>query len=229
VTTYLAEHSDLKLHVGARPTTVAVAEQYVRRYLNTPTEHWSYPAYDGYPGSLGADVGLQDLFAPTLLNAPIRKLRSYYELEQALPELNERLRDVRDDVSLARATAEDIRTAARVFGIFDVRPDIHGVKLTTLAKIVHRKRPLILPLWDEHIERCYHTDPDAPVPYEKGRAWEEFAVAWLQAVKADLTATPEIERAWRELAALTPPGGPTITPLRALDIVGWRLGRMSAA
>ncbi len=229
MTTYLAEHGGLVLHVGARSTTAAAAEQYVRRYLNTPTEYWSYPAYDGYPGAPDLEVGLQDLLAPALLNAPIRKLRTYYELEEALPELNERLRGVPGDVSLLSATAADINMAARVFGIFDVRPDIYGVKLTTLAKILHRKRPRLLPLWDEHIERCYHTDPGAPVPYEKGRTWEGLGVAWLKAVKADLTVTPEVEQTWTELAALTPLGGPAITPLRALDIVGWRLGRTSVA
>ena len=208
--------------------TAAEAEGYVRRYLNTPSEHWSYPAYDEYAGTPGPDVGEQDLFAPALLNAPIRRLRTYYELKEALPDLNDRLRAVPDNISLAEATTEEINKAARAFGIFDVRPDIFGVRLTTLAKILHRKRPQLLPLWDERIERCYHTDHGAPVPYEPGRSWEEFAVGWLHAVKADLTRTPEVQRAWAALTRLTPIDGPAITPLRALDIVGWRLGRRSA-
>ncbi len=207
-----------EVRVGGRVWDAEAAAAFVARYLTTPAQNWAYPAYDGYPGAPTDLVGPQDLFAPALLNAGL-SLPSYYAFLNSLDEINTRLADVPTSVDLADADAEQVASVARVIGVLDDRA-IPGVKLTKLSKVLHRKRPRIFPLYDEHIRRCYQEGPAAPVP-PANRRWEEFAALWLLAVRDDLASQGAT---WQSLAALTPDGGPPITPLRALDIVGWRLG-----
>ncbi|WP_444664285.1 DUF6308 family protein [Cellulomonas sp. CW35] len=206
------------VRVGARSTTVDDAFVFVRRYLNAPEERWSYPAYDEYPGAATDLLGPQDLFAPELLNAGLN-LGSYYAFLSVLDEVNAALAAVPTGVALDEAENVAVTAVADLIGVLD-DPSIPGVKLTKLSKVLHRKRPSLIPLYDEQIRRCYQDGDGAPVP-AANRTWREFATLWLGAVQADLASQLDV---WRALAALTPPGGPTITPLRALDIVGWRLG-----
>lgn len=208
-----------QVQVGGRAWDLDEATRFVTRYLTTPAENWAYPAYDGYPGAPGDLVGPQDLFAPELLNAGL-DLGAYYAFLGALDEVNVRLAAVPTAVDLADATTADIEAIVHVIGVLD-RPAIAGVRLTKLSKVLHRKRPRIFPLYDEHIRRCYQDGDGAPVRPKKGRSWETFAGLWLAAVRKDLTSQ---RSTWDALASLTPEGGPPITPLRALDIVGWRLG-----
>lgn len=209
------------VRVGARSMTTHDAFAFVRQYVNTPEERWSYPAYDGYPGAATNLLAPQDLFAPELLNAGLT-LRSYYAFLDVLDVVNEALTAVPTDVALENANDEAVRAVTELIGVLD-DPSIPGVKLTKLSKVLHRKRPALIPLYDEQIRRCYQQGEGAPVP-AADRTWRDFATLWLDAVRTDLTSQAEV---WRQLVGLTPPAGPAITPLRALDIVGWRLGRQA--
>lgn len=215
------EDQDL-LRVGGESVGTDQAERLVRRYLNSPAQFWSYPAYDGYPGAPGPSLGEQDLFAPMMLNAGLRTLRSYYGFHAALPEINDLLAHVPVDLGLHEADDAVLDSVADVFGILDTH-ELHGVSMTTLAKTLHRKRPGLIPLWDQNLWWCYRGSPEAPIPGDRDRTWRDFSRLVLDAIKADLLRSLET---WRSLAALTPLGGPAITPLRALDIVGWRLGQV---
>lgn len=216
------------VRVGALTAPWDEAQRFVTRYLNTPSDHWSYPAYDAYPGGPDASLSEQDLFAPMLLNAGIRSLKTYYALCGSLGTINERLAVVPDDVDLADATDEQLVDVAHLIGVIDGSA-IPGVQLTTYSKILHRKRPRLFPLYDAHIEHCYQHADHAPVPaVREHRTWSEFAVLWLNAVRHDLK-NPPVAESWKKLAALTPQGGQAISPLRAFDIVGWGIGQPSGA
>jgi len=231
---YLEEHAEVLLTCGARSISTGRAAEFVNEYLNGNSEDprsrkpFAYPAYDGYPGSLGPSIGPQDFFAPSLLNVPMRRLRSYYDFLGIVPVLNARLRQLDEALKdtnsrdLGSSSDEIIAVASKLYGVLDEEAPLFGIGLTTLAKILHRKRPAVLPLWDVRVERCYCSDSGAPVPPVRGRSWEHFAVVWLGAVRADITRSPD---AWRELAALVPADGPAISSLRALDIVAWRVGQ----
>jgi len=211
-----------QVRVGAATAPYREAEIFVRRYLTRTTDHWAYPAYDGYPGGHTAQLSEQDLFAPALLNAGISSLSTYYAFLATLPELNARLAHVPLDVPLGRATDSQVEAVADLFAVLD-DPGISGVLLTKLSKVLHRKRPQIVPLYDEHIRRCYQVGDEAPVPQVRGRTWRDFGLVWLAAVRTDLASAET--STWDRFAGMTPPTGPPITPLRALDIVGWGLGQ----
>lgn len=178
----------------------------------------AYPAYDGYPGSPGDSVERPDLLAVSLLNVSNNPIPVYYGLESLLEAINERLEDPAISGDLATADDETLKAIVRLFGVLEATPTKY-VRLTTLSKVLHRKRPNLLPLFDDNIGYCYSQCEDAPVPFQDGRSHADYRHAWLKALQRDLaTQLPY----WEEIAAMAP--GPTITPLRALDIIGWELG-----
>lgn len=178
----------------------------------------AYPAYDGYPGSPGESVKPQDLLAVALLNVSNNPIPVYYGLYSLMTPINQRLDDPALSGNLATADDETLKAIVRLFGVLESTPTKY-VRLTTLSKVLHRKRPDLLPLFDDNIRYCYSECEGSPVPYEEGRSRADYRRAWLDALQDDLaTQLPY----WEDIAAMAP--GPKITPLRALDIIGWEMG-----
>ena len=92
------------------------------------------------------------------------------------------------------------------------------MRRTKLSKALHLKRPGLLPLYDKNIWQCYGELGIIRVPSVNGRNNADFMRAWLPEVQKDLRDGMEH---WQAMAALAP--GPAVSPLRVLDIVGWRL------
>lgn len=207
------------LRVGGATMPMAEALDFAGTYLAGTTAGWAYPAYDAYPGSGKRTVDKQDLLAVALLNAHQQPLATYYGLTNLLPEVNLRLAALSDEADIADADAETLAVIAKLYGVIDEFPQPE-VQLTKLSKALHLKRPGLLPLSDKNIRRCYGESLGGPVASVKGRSWEGYCLAWLPALQRDLVDQLD---SWREIAALAT--GPAITPLRALDIIGWELGR----
>jgi hypothetical protein len=207
-----------QLRVGGRTIGFDEAKAWAKTYLVDRPGVSAYPAYDGYPGSPGETVERQDLLAVALLNVSNNPLPVYYGLENLMEPLNDRLNHPALTGGLAAAGPDTLEAIVDLFGILEQRPTKY-VRLTTLSKVLHRKRPDLLPLFDDNIGYCYSQCEGAPVPYERGRSTADYRHAWLTALRDDLAG--QLEQ-WEEIAAIAP--GPPITPLRALDIIGWELG-----
>lgn len=214
------------LRVGGATMEWNSAVEFVSRYTLNETKTWSYPAYDGFPGHDGPELGKSDLLAATLLNVERKSIVAYYGLESMLSLINDRLSH--PALSPGKLLCDGNGTAepdtldaiARLYGALDeIRPP--QVTLVRLSKVLHRKRPGLLPLYDKHIRRCYQFIGDAPVPPIPKRSYTEFMQTWLPALVHDLHSQFD---SWCELAALAPIDGPAVTPLRALDMVGWKSG-----
>lgn len=204
--------------VGGFTQPVDKAKRMVGEYV-TEYGRWSYPAYDGYLRDAPTyDVRQQDLLAASLLNAGQQPIATYYGLLALLPEINRRLADPRLTGTLSEADDGTLEAVAELYGVLDEHPQ-HQVQLTKLSKVLHRKRPDLLPLYDENIRRCYFEfgDPVRVMPVKRRKDKARMLV-WLPEVRKDLS---EGLQTWNELAALA--GEPTISPLRSLDILGWRL------
>lgn len=181
---------------------------------------WAYPAYDSYPGTPGRSVGDADLLAVCLLNAGQQMIPSYYGLQGLADAMNETLSHPALTGSFADADSQTLGAVADMFGILDRLPTQHVGK-TKLMKVLHRKCPELIPLYDENIRRCYSVLGDRPVPAVKGRLHRDFALAWFPVLQRDLREQREL---WDEIVRMADPNIP-ITPLRALDIIGWHMGR----
>lgn len=193
--------------------------EYAANYLGGSGQ-WAYPAYDSYPGTPGEQVGDADLLAVCLLNAGQALIPSYYGLQKLVPAMNEALANPALQGTFAEANADTLAAIADLFGILDAQPT-YQVGKTKLMKVLHRKRPELIPLFDENIRRCYSELGTKPVPPMKHRTHRDFAVAWLPVLQEDLTGQRVV---WDKIAAMADPRVP-ITPLRAIDLVGWRMGR----
>lgn len=207
------------LRVGGAEIEFAEARELVSGYVSK-SGGWAYPAYDAYQGSGGSSLGDADLLAPVLLNVRNLSLDSYYAMQALLPEINEALVALKGQ-SLLGADDSTVAQLADLLSLHETR-SIPGVLLTTFSKVLHRMVSGLIPLYDDHIRRCY-MDIGEPVILraKKGtRDWTQFTTLWLKAVQADLAQSYD---QWSDLAQLATE--PSVTPLRALDIVGWRLGR----
>lgn len=209
------------LTVGGLEVAFSKAEKWVARYVQRNSGIWSYPAYDSYPGSPHHEVAEQDLLATSLLNAHQKPITSYYTLTKLLPEINARLTllDAKDHKTLNNGSDTTPKDVATLFGVLD-NGRTPQIGVTKLSKVLHRKRPHLIPLYDKNIKRVYFIAGNKPrLSFQPGRSWEGYATAWIEAVQYDLHHQIDM---WTHLAGLA--FEPRITPLRALDIVAWGLG-----
>jgi hypothetical protein len=107
-----------------------------------------------------------------------------------------------------------------LFSILDSDDLPVNARGSILAKVMHRKRPAFIPLYDRFVDYCYRGADDAPIGRDRKRTWKEFLPLLGQAIITDLTAGEEFFSSVARLA-----NGPIITNLRALDIVAWHAGR----
>jgi hypothetical protein len=209
------------LRVGGLSVPYEQAQNWATDYLVNHPGGSGYPAYDTYEGAgkERIDVGQADLLAIALLNVSRNPIPTYYALEALIPKLNEHLQGVEFDLPLEEASSDTLDAVAKLFSVLDPkRPK--WVKMTKVAKVLARKRPGLIPIYDKYVAYCYTDCTDAPVPPVKGRSWEAYSRSWLQAVQKDLT--DQLDH-WQALAAIAP--GEKISALRALDIVAWRAGQ----
>lgn len=122
---------------------------------------------------------------------------------------------------MADADRAVLASVRELFADLDAESRARNVLGTTLAKVLHRKRPDLVPLYDEQVRRTYQVGEQAPLPVEPGRTWVEFMSLLVGSIKDDLNREVEF---WDELTTLRPADGPQVSRLRALDIVAWRLG-----
>lgn len=206
-----------RIRVGTKEGSFADVERFFTTHITG--KHNGYPAYDSYPGAEGEQLAPQDLLASALLNALKSPLPAYYSLLSIMDELNDLLQTL-DEASggLGFHELDDaaLDAIAALYRPLDTR-SVRGIGAVTLSKVLHRKRPSLIPITDKQIRNCYRSLPD--VGSNPKRSYEDYVKVWLSHAQRDLA---EQYESFTELAELTT--APKITPLRALDIVGWGFG-----
>ena len=125
--------------------------------------------------------------------------------------------------TLVDASNSQLDVIADVYGAMDCLNEGDGVRLTTFTKVLHRKRPYLLPLWDKRVKSCYCSGPEEGRrinPPEHYPTYPEFATQWLKAVQRDLKENHKILYEFSKFASQ----GVPVSQLRVLDIVAWKLG-----
>jgi len=198
-----------------------VAREWVRAYLNGARGQFGYPSYDGYRTNEDPfRLCDGDLLAPVLLNVQV-KISSFADLCASRDRLETALGAVPVGVDLVDADEEVITAVGGLFAVLDADARPRNVLGTTLAKVLHRKRPDLVPLYDEQVRRTYQVGERAPLPVVPGRPWAEFMTQLASCIRDDLNRELGF---WDELTTLRPLDGPGVSRLRVLDIVAWRLG-----
>lgn len=186
-------------------------DQVLLDYLDARNSY-AYPAYDTLVTNGSAVLVDGDLLAPALIGTEVDRAR-FLLLRELLP----RLAAVADLPAVALQDADDavVDQVAGLFAVLDDAPYAgRGVRGTILSKVLHRKRPDLVPLYDSRIFESY----TAPGVIERSahRSWHTSMALLLQHMRADLQAEAaafdELDRAC----------GGAVTRLRVLDILIWR-------
>ena len=176
---------------------------------------YAYPAYDRLVTNGSAELVDGDLLAPALIGVHIDAGR-FSLLREMLPAL-EAVADL-PAVPLHDADEDHVLCVAGLFGILDEpRYAGRGVRGTVVSKVLHRKRPDLVPLYDSRIFEAY-TAPGA-LPRSTDRAWADFIADLCRQMRDDLQAESAAFDALEQLAA---DEGHPVTRLRILDILVWR-------
>lgn len=153
-----------------------------------------------------------DLVAITVLSVTVgpRALRT---LEQRLGDLNACFtRHRKAHQHLADATDDDL---APMFEASEILRRIDGIGPTTASKIIARKRPHLIPIYDSMIGDAYG-HPQRPDGIQAGQWW----VTYRECVRrSDIK---EAIRTLRARAERTSPDASLVSDLRILDIATWR-------
>ncbi len=161
-----------ELRVGGRVLDRRAAFEHARHYL-TDGSGWAYPSYDGYCAEQAcAPLVDADLLAPLLLNVNRIGISTYEALQRARPLLQQVLAGIPADRSLRDADDQELQELGSLFAVLD-SSGIRGARMTLLSKLLHRKRPGFIPLYDEQVRRVYQegaersTSPSPRAPVER--------------------------------------------------------------
>jgi hypothetical protein len=203
-----------EMRLCAGTLVVEHPDQLLLDYLDV-RNGYAYPAYDRLVTNGSAELVDGDLLAPTLIGVHIDESR-FALLREMLPAL-EAVADL-PDVPLHRADEDHVLCVAGLFGILDEpRYAGRGVRGTVVSKVLHRKRPDLVPLYDSRIFEAY-TAPGA-LPRSTDRAWADFIADLCRQMRNDLQAEAAAFDALEQLAAQE---GTPVTRLRILDVLVWR-------
>jgi hypothetical protein len=198
-------------------------------YLGSPHAKtpFAYPWYDTYDTGAAETVLVDgDLLAPLLLHAA-PNLVAYRTLHGWRDVLESGLRRVAKVAASGHDGVEWPDLDQAIGELYQPLDHHRGAHLpgTTLSKVLHRKMPAHIPLYDSKIFWLYCSAPVvriAPHPSRK-LTWVEFMSVFAREIRRDMSEpdAAELIDEVRTLAANTHP----ITQLRAWDIIAWQAAR----
>ena len=202
------------LHLCNGTLEVEQPDQVLLDHLDTRNS-WSFPSYDRLVTNGSSELVDGDLLAPVLIGTAVDRDRFLL-----LRELMPRIAGVADlpPVPLQDADDEVVAQVAALFAVLDDAPYAgRGVRGTILSKVLHRKRPDLVPLYDSRIFESY-TAPGA-IERSSHRSWQESMTLLLRQMRADLQQEADTFTALERVAAAA---GAQLTRLRILDVLVWR-------
>lgn len=189
-------------------------ERLIAEYTD-PTAGYAWPAYDLLVTNGSVELVTGDLLAPTLLEDHVDRSRF-----RALVEMLPRLAAISELPANSLQDADDtaIDGVAALFGVLDdERYARRGVRGTIVSKVLHRKRPDLIPIYDSRILAAY-TAPGAIEPRSQERTWVAFLTLLCRQMRADLQRESDTFEALESFAASR---SAPMTRLRILDILVW--------
>jgi hypothetical protein len=191
---------------------VGHAEDHVRRYCGLPWsggdgETWAYRYFDAVSDLEPDTVTAVDVLAAGALSVGLSKADLTW-FWTASAQLDALLAELPKNVQLADA---DGRTVELVQSLARMAAGSDSVSVSLLSKVLHRKRPALIPMLDKATQDHYR----AQLPTRGEAAYPSLVTA----LQADLRSNQEaLERLDQELSAEL---DATITPLRIVDIAIW--------
>jgi hypothetical protein len=180
---------------------------------------YAYPHYDGLVTNGDANILCTgDLLAPSLLGAPV-DLDRMATLTALMPLMQRGLAALPPHATIMGAGDEVLLQVAALYDPLD-DPSVadRDVKGSLLAKVLHRKRPSLIPLFDSRVRDFYRTEGAVPPAPRGARTFREYMELLIPIIRDDLRENAE---EFSRLTQIVGPDVPPLTPLRVLDIIVW--------
>jgi hypothetical protein len=175
----------------------------------------AYSSYEGCDSSGSASFDESDLRLANRGGARISAAEIAAILERRA-EIERALRRIHPDASLADATSSI--PWILLTRLFDAFSDIRGIGFSKMTKVLHRKRPALIPMLDSVVQAYLATDD--PGTRSSG-SFGERATALVRSYKRDLDRNRSVlHELQRELASREY----RLTEVRILDLVIWSTG-----
>ena len=180
---------------------------------------YAYPFYDGLVTNGDPNrLCTGDLLAPTLVGAPV-DLDRMKTLTSLMPLMQRGLDELPENATIMGAGDDLLKKVAAIYDpLDDPSVEDRDVKGSLLAKVLHRKRPALIPLFDSRVRDFYRSDSAVPPAPRGERTFREYMEMLIPLIQEDLRENAE---EFGRLAQVAPDDGPPLTPLRVLDIIVW--------
>lgn len=151
----------------------------------------------------------EDVVAVTMLAVQVPAEAALRILGPDRSRLSELLREIPTDRDLASVEPSEIGRDWAPWQLNDALSGLRGLGRTTVSKLIARKRPRLIPIYDREVNKV--------LEIHKGPLWRPLAEA-LRAKECALH---------RQLIGLRDESGigEDISPLRVLDVIVWRTGK----
>lgn len=184
-----------------------------RKLILAFVEHW-YSVYDGVPVAQDNVLRASDIALSTMLMSRISGVTGGYIFRVKEP-IEDGLAKIPTDVDLL-----DVAADAEIPGVRGISQTITAIcavpraKLAVSTKILHKKRPGLIPILDRVVRDHYAQS----CPSDPNRTLGDYAIALTRLVHTDML---NIACELRELESELKENGTPLTPCRILNALVW--------
>jgi hypothetical protein len=185
-----------------------------RKVLRAFVTQW-YAMYDGVPVAEDNRLRVTDIALSTMMNSRLGGTTAALVYRGREPVETGLMRVPVGQDLLDVAAGEAIPGAAGIRDAIDAMVAVPRVKLSSATKVLHKKRPGLIPVLEPVVEAHYHPRWCQPPP---GGGWGDYAVALIQALHGDMgEAAGELRDLTHELAE----AGTPLTACRVFNVLVW--------
>ena len=173
-----------------------------------------YPMYDGVPIEADNQLRVIEIALSTMLNSRISG-NTASAIWLAREPIEAAMAMIPSDVDLLMVDhAQVIPGINGIIAAVDSMCAIHRVKLAVTTKILHKKRPALIPIFDSKVDDYY----GVLVTENNHHGWGRYCASLIKKVHADMLAVrDELQELREELDAQ----GTPMTPCRILNALTW--------
>ena len=177
--------------------------------------HW-YPMYDGVDVRQDERLRIEEIALSTMLNSRISGNTGGRICVETRAVVEEQLSHIPPGIDLLDVShTAEIPGEHAISRAITAMCDVRRCKLAVSTKILHKKRPGLIPIFDSVVERHYWP---RFCPTVRGRTYGDYAIALTRQVHRDmLSARDEL----RDLREWTVRNGTPMTACRILNALMW--------
>jgi Family of unknown function (DUF6308) len=211
-----------EIHIAGRP--FGDIYEPVARYCGVPLngnppEIWAFPYYDLIEVDGSDRLSSLDVVASAAMQPRIsREDYGYFGDHRIRDAWSSWLRELPEEAQLGRSS---LSTVAHLQGLFEVlqsleSPNAHTPSLSLLTKVLHRRRPHLIPIFDRSVVDFYR-----PVTRQRGEASWPLLVEALDRDLSEVLNYEVLERIAAEVMDAIGQRYDRLSALRCLDIAVW--------